>query len=429
VIDDDPTGSQVLADVPVIADWTDAEIDWALESSDSAFVILTNSRSVPESEAVVMNAEIGERLARRSAALGFDLRCVSRSDSTLRGHFPAEVDALIEGLRRGGQRIDGVLLCPAFLQAGRVTIDDVHYVRSSGRLVPVAETEFSHDATFGFTTSNLREWAHARGSDPRSITSISLSTLRDAGPTAVTAQLLGNKAWLTVANAEIESDLDTLVLGLSEAERSGLRLVCRSAPSFLGARSGQDLPHPLQVSDIGRAAGPGLLVVGSHTSLTTRQLERARRTHRIEMVELRVDRLEQPDAEIADGIEALGAALRRGDAGVMTSRDVVRASDGVTDLDVGSRVTSALLRVVAGIPREQPLGWIIAKGGITSSVVATEALNARRARVLGQIFPGLVSVWRLDAGSLRPGVPFVVFPGNVGDENSLAATISRLNSE
>jgi uncharacterized protein YgbK (DUF1537 family) len=412
----------------VIAEWTDAEIDWAFENSSTAFVVLTNSRSFSESEATDMNAELGERLARRAQALAFDVRCVSRSDSTLRGHFPAEVDALIGGLTRAGQHIDGVLLCPAFLQAGRVTIDDTHYLRTDGRLVPVAETEFAQDVTFGYTSSDLREWARARGSDPRSIDSLSLSTLRDGGAEAVAAQLLSNKAKLTVANAECESDLDALVSGLSLAEARGLRLVYRTGPSFLGARTGQPPLVPLTAAQICRAEGPGLLVVGSHTSLTTRQLERARSAHSIEMVELQVDRLAEPEAHISECVDALIAALERGDAGIMTSRDLLRAPAGVDDIDIGRRVTRALLSVLSQIPQGQPLGWIIAKGGITSSVVATEALRAHRARVLGQIFPGLVSVWRLDETSDRPGIPYVVFPGNVGDDDSLAVTIDRLNA-
>jgi uncharacterized protein YgbK (DUF1537 family) len=426
VIDDDPTGSQVVADVPVVAAWADNDLDWAIRESDTAFVVLTNSRALDERGAVELNREIGLQIARRGRELGIDVRCISRSDSTLRGHFPAEVNGLIAGLRQGGQEVDGVLLCPAFLQAGRVTIEDVHYVRGADGLTPVAETEFAADSTFGYRSSNLREWAVERGAPADAIDSLSLATIRTRGPAGIAEQLLRARARLTVANAEAESDLDSLVLGLAEAERQGLRMVYRTGPSFVGARCGQELPATLSTEEIAPAAGPGLLVVGSHTALTTRQLTRALAEHDVEMVELRVDRLGTPGDEVARTARDLASALRRGDAGVMTSRAVLRYGDPAAELELGRRVAGALVDVVAAVPESQPVGWIVAKGGITSSDVATRALDAQRATVLGQIFPGLVSVWRLDDTSRRPGVPYVVFPGNVGADGALAATIARL---
>ena len=429
VIDDDPTGSQVIAQAPVIANWATADIDWAITEAETAFVVLTNSRSVDARHAEEMNYEIGLRLAERGRALDVDVRCISRSDSTLRGHFPGEVNALVDGLRAGGQRVDGVLLCPAFLQAGRLTIDDVHYIRADGQLTPVAETEFARDSTFGYRSSNLREWAVERGVDPALIHSLSLVTTRIDGPMGVARVVRANRGGVTIANVADEADLDVLILGLIEAERGGVRLVYRTGPSFVGARSGQHLSEPLTTAAIAPLSGPGLLVVGSHTALTTRQLERARLDHSFEIVELRVDQLDGTRREIEACSRALNDALTRGDAALVTSRHTVTTHAVAENLALGRLVANALVDVVRSIPATQELGWIVAKGGITSSDVATRALEARRAEVLGQVFPGLVSVWRLEATSRRCGVPYVVFPGNVGDDDALSATLRRLRSQ
>jgi uncharacterized protein YgbK (DUF1537 family) len=50
------------------------------------------------------------------------------------------------------------------------------------------------------------------------------------------------------------------------------------------------------------------------------------------------------------------------------------------------------------------------QGGITSSDLATKALEARRAKVMGQALAG-VPLWQLGPESRHPGVPYIVFPG------------------
>ena len=71
----------------------------------------------------------------------------------------------------------------------------------------------------------------------------------------------------------------------------------------------------------------------------------------------------------------------------------------------------------------------MAKGGITSHDVAVRGLGIRRAGVLGQLFPGLVSVLLpLDAAPEAVGTPYVVFAGNVGDETTLASVIDRFRN-
>ena len=65
-----------------------------------------------------------------------------------------------------------------------------------------------------------------------------------------------------------------------------------------------------------------------------------------------------------------------------------------------------------------PPSFILSKGGITSSDIAVKSLCIRRALVLGQIEKG-VSVWEPDSKSKFPQTPYIVFPGNVGEDATL----------
>ena len=71
--------------------------------------------------------------------------------------------------------------------------------------------------------------------------------------------------------------------------------------------------------------------------------------------------------------------------------------------------------------------YLIAKGGITSSDLATKGLGVKRARVLGQILPG-VPVWELGPETKFPGLPYVVFPGNVGGPEALQDAVQKLKT-
>ncbi|MBC7224477.1 MAG: hydroxyacid dehydrogenase, partial [Anaerolineae bacterium] len=150
VLDDDPTGTQTVHSLWVWTVWEQDALHQALAEAAPAFFLLTNSRSLPEEEAIRLNREIARNLMAVARERGVPVDVVSRSDSTLRGHFPAEVDALREVLEAAlGRPYDGVILCPFFLEGGRLTVGDVHWVLEGDQATPAAQTEFARDVTFG----------------------------------------------------------------------------------------------------------------------------------------------------------------------------------------------------------------------------------------------------------------------------------------
>jgi uncharacterized protein YgbK (DUF1537 family) len=115
VIDDDPTGTQTVHDVELLTTWNTQMLAEVLEKEPRLFYLLTNSRSMPESAAVQLNRETAHQLVAASQATKIEFVVASRSDSTLRGHYPAEIYALESGLSRfPGDRFDGHLVVPAF---------------------------------------------------------------------------------------------------------------------------------------------------------------------------------------------------------------------------------------------------------------------------------------------------------------------------
>jgi len=392
VLDDDPTGSQTVHDVAIVLALDDLRL-----AGDTTF-FLTNTRSLPEAEAAALTERVARALFEQDPAV----EIVSRSDSTLRGHVTAEVEA-IDRARRAvlGNGYDGVLLVPAFFEAGRFTRDDIHWAGDT----PVGETEFARDATFGYTSSNLRDFVREKTGEQAS--SLSLEDIR-AGRVGET---LAKGGWIVV-NAEGYDDLDAVVRGVRE---SGRTFLFRTGPSFVRSLAGIAPKDPLTADELAVRDGHGLVVVGSHVGLTTRQVEAV---EGLREFELDVDALDP------EGVGAqVRAALATEDVLVYTSRTLKAGG-----LETAREVSRAVTQVVATALDAKP-GWVIAKGGITSHDVAVEGLGIRRATVLGQLLPGMVSVFQPDEADERAvGMPYVVFAGNVGDEHTLAEIIDRFRS-
>ena len=61
-----------------------------------------------------------------------------------------------------------------------------------------------------------------------------------------------------------------------------------------------------------------------------------------------------------------------------------------------------------------------------SSDIGTKALKVTCATAMGQILPG-IPVWQTGAESTFPGLPYVIFPGNVGKADSLKLIVEKLS--
>lgn len=434
VLDDDPTGTQPVHAVPVIADWRTDDFRWAFAQDSRLVFVLTNSRSLPSAEAARVTAEAATNATIVAAEEGVEISFVSRSDSTLRGHFQVEVAALKAVTSASGRSADAVLLCPAYIEAGRLTIGGEHWiVDASGKRTSVGDTDYAKDATFGFSTSRLADYV-AEKSDGNVLTtdvlSISLDDIRVGGVTQVAARIVSATEGKVVAvDAVTYGDLGAVTNALLQLERMGHRFIYRTGPSFPCAYGGVLPRGPLTPAELFPAepGSYGLTVIGSHVDLSTIQLNRVLesrpRAHvQADASQLLRDVKERYSRRLRDEVID---GLTTGHVVLSTSRDLVTGADGEASLAIARRVSRAMAGIVEGVVGRVPLRYLLAKGGITASDTFTAGLRARKATVLGSILPGMVSVWRPVDG-LHPGLAFVVFAGNVGAEHSLAEVLSIL---
>ncbi|WPU09831.1 four-carbon acid sugar kinase family protein [Pseudarthrobacter oxydans] len=452
VLDDDPTGTQSVADLPVLTRWDVEDFIWAFSQSKPAVYVLTNTRSLDPAEAAARNEEV-VRNALAAAGSPEELRLgfVSRSDSTLRGHYPLEPDVIAATVSDvSGEKTDGVVLVPAFPDAGRVTIGGVHYMRgtadAAGTLIPVSETEFAKDATFGFSTSVMADYVEEKSKGrfaADTVIVLDLNIIRAgaaAQDPAISANAIADAieratdSTPIVADIVTENDLRALSLGLEEAERRGKKLLYRVGPPFGRARIGQEIRAELTGAEAYAGNTPsvagGLIVVGSHVGVTTRQLKALTEQHSAaRIVEIDVEKLLGPESasHLDQTVDAVVEALRGGDVIVHTSRLLIKTDDPAESLRIARTVSAAVVAVVNRTLKTFPPRFVIAKGGITSSDVAAHGLEIRHAIVRGPMLPGIVSLWEPVDGPAK-GIPYIVFAGNVGDDQSLADVTRKLSN-
>ncbi|MBN8825456.1 MULTISPECIES: four-carbon acid sugar kinase family protein [unclassified Spirosoma] len=431
VLDDDPTGTQTCYDVTVLTSWRVELITAELQKNPSILYILTNSRSLPENEAIELAQEIGQSLKQAVRESGRDIVVVSRSDSTLRGHFPTEVDAVAQSL---GMTKAITVLIPAFIEGGRYTIDDVHYLAENQKLVPVSDTPFAQDVVFGYTHSNLKEWVEEKTNgriQASAVHSISLDEIRTGGPEAVSEAFARcTDGSVCVVNAVRYRDLEVVVMGLLLAEATGKQFLYRTSATFVPIRAGLASGRPfIPTKTVPSSANGYLVIVGSHVPKTTQQLSWLLKRGTYKTIEVDVAELltSSDSSSHAIGIsQQMGNWLEaRENVVLYTSRQQKVGIDAIESLTINSLVSDFLVKVLQKLAVRPK--FIVAKGGITSSDLASNGLSAEKALVLGPIIPG-VPVWQMTEGSKFPGIRYVVFPGNVGDEAALETVCQLIDT-
>lgn len=429
VLDDDPTGSQTVHSCLLLMQWDVDTLCQGLQDEAPIFFVLTNTRALTPTAAEAVTREVCQNLKQAIALVGTqDFLVVSRSDSTLRGHYPVETDAIADELGP----FDAHFLVPAFFEGGRITRDSTHYLIVNGEPVPVHETEFANDSVFGYSTSYLPDYVAEKTSQRVQADAVERFTLADIRSGSLERLMTLENNVCCAVDGETQADLDQFAQDLLTAAAQGQRFLCRSAASILTALAALP-PQPIDADHMGtyvRGDRPGAIIIGSHVKKTTEQLAQLLQEPGINGIEVEVARLREDDSEahanlLADILAQVKTAHDRGQVpAVYTSRRELTFATVQARLDFGVEVSSLLMDVIRGLPDD--IGFLISKGGITSNDTLSTGLALQTARLLGQILPG-VSVVRTPADHGQfPDLPVVLFPGNVGDEDALAIAYRRL---
>ncbi len=429
ILDDDPTGTQTVHDVNVYTDFEGETILRAFRENDKQFFILTNSRSFPAYYTAEVHKKIAERIKIAARKTGKKFIIISRGDSTLRGNWPIETKVLADNC---GEKIDGEILIPFFKEGGRFTFGDNHYVRTGRLIFPVAETEFAKDPTFGFKSSNLKEYIEEKteGAVKASeVISISLETLNSCDVDGITQSLLqAENGTKIIVNAVSYDDLKIFFCAYVNAIRSGKKYIFRTAASWVkiciknSRRSLIDNLKRYESNDNG-----GIIIVGSHVDKTTKQLEYMKSSRLpVEYIRFSVNYFADMSAEAAIvSAKATDLIKQRKTVCVYTSRQVVGADNPDKDerLRFSLKVSYFLTSIVANLKCDP--SFVITKGGITSSDIGVKALGIKKAEAIGQLMPG-IPVWLTEDNTRFGKMPFVIFPGNVGEEDSLYQAVRKI---
>ena len=396
ILDDDPTGIQTVHGCLLITDCTDEQVKAALQDDQPFFYILTNTRAMIRQQATEVVQQAMETVIRVNQSFGYQLVFISRSDSCLRGHFPLETDVMREVLQKHGISVwPKTPFCPAFIEAGRVTIDGVHYMKDADKLIPVSETEFAHDNVFAYHTSVLHDYIIEKGASPEDY---------------------------QIVNAATYEELYAFCKSFDEATASFPgAVVIRSSSSLPKAMSGISDKPLLDRSILSEGNhAVGCFVVGSHVKKTTRQLEHLLYEQGVCGIELPVTAiLEQGEQLKSDTLKTLSMVAEQGLTPVIyTSRTELRVDDADRRQIMGQQISDFLVDLVRCLPYTP--SYLVAKGGITSNDILTKGLSVKSARVLGQIIPNVPCI-------MTDHFPYIIFPGNVGSEESLREVYGKLS--
>ena len=415
VLDDDPTGTQAVFDVPVLTQLDADSIRDAIDEAPPVLFLLTNSRALTVGQTTELHQTLGNILKE----FDNDIIVISRSDSTLRGHFPLETNILRDAL---GIPDAPTLLIPFCKADGRLTVADTHYLVEGDTATPAHLTPFANDHTFPFSHSHLPDYIAEKTDGPVDVQSISLEDLRTGKVAEKLAALPASST--CIINATSLRDLDSLALALHQSDR---RFIIRSAASFVQSLGGIVSRPPLdpwQMQDLEPNPNGGLIIVGSHVPKTTAQLNHLlKNSPDITAIKLSVPDIINSTFNLRNTTSTVETALTSGKSVVLfTSR---KRFDGQDNPAISRTVSQTLVDIVRSI-KARP-SFLIAKGGITSSDIATGALGVKQAQVLGQILPG-VPVWTIGNETLHPGLAYIIFPGNVGNKDALTQAYQKLTS-
>jgi len=366
VIADDLTGAAEIGAVG-LRHGLRAEIVLAGElSGDADLVCLdTDSRSCAPGEAANRAARAARWLRQQRADWIY-----KKTDSVLRGHVTAELEAIVTELS-----LDGALLVPANPAMGRTIAGGRYFVR--GRLIH--ETEFARDPKHPRRSPNVRELVSAPGTLP-----LFVRRAEDGLPER--GMVIGEV-----------SNLDDL---REWAALRNDRWLMAGAGEFFSAL----LRRPVSRSQPTPAEGRGLFVCGSASEVTrdfvARQAERG------------VPVFSLPQELAAGGsFDASGVTSLAGQAVASfqaAPRVILHVGlPPVKDVAIAEMLAWHLVRVAEEVLRRAPVGHVFAEGGATAVALARQ-MGWHRLEVTAELAAGVVTLSVLECGSplvltIKPG--------------------------
>ena len=429
VIDDDPTGSQSVHDCLLLLNWNYETLLKGLLSKSSLLFILANTRSLSEKEVKKRLKEICNNLYKVSLEenLKDDLIFVSRGDSTLRGHNFLEPHLINEYLGP----FDATFHIPAYLEGNRVTLNGLHFVDG----VPAHKTSFAKDRIFGYETNDLKKLLFKK-----SKSKIKLKNIKNLNCIEEYSLIeLKNFMEKLKNNTHVIVDIDEFsqlqkFSAIVKKLIKNKKFLFRTAASFLKAISNTKnnkkdnfYYSQLRIKNSKNHFLPGLIIIGSHTEISTKQFNKLVEINLFEAVELDVEKfckvhfLKDNQTEILQFKRLILEKTRQIFKTslipvIFTSREVKVLDNNSAQMDFYNSLALFIAELVADLKYE--IGYLISKGGITSNTILNSSFNVDYVYLEGQICNG-ISLVKAKLIDQNNSLPVITFPGNLGNDCSL----------
>ncbi|MBT8375163.1 MAG: four-carbon acid sugar kinase family protein [Deltaproteobacteria bacterium] len=418
ILDDDPTGMQTVHDCLALTRWEQADLLFALSDEVHFFFLLTNTRALSRDKARQVIQQAVKNVMEAARLLNVETLFLFRSDSTLRGHFPLELDTII---KTSHLHYDARFFIPAFFEGNRVTDNDTHYIKLNEGLIPCDETEFSQDSVFGYSDAYLPKYIQEKSGktiQAESVVSIKREMLDGShnDPLHQTLQELKENQYVIV-NCLNYKELNCFFISATEAMKLGKHFIFQTAASAVKSFTQCDDIPPVVIKNSNSA--PGLIIVGSHVTKTTKQLKILQQEGQ-NLAPIEIDAqlvLHDSDTYFEQIIKQAESDFLKGlNPLLYTSRRELSFPSIDKRQEAGMYISNFLTKIINDFPRKP--AFVIAKGGITSHDILAKGLKVPISRVLGQASPG-VPILKMPSEHRWSGMVYVIFPGNIGEDDTL----------
>lgn len=380
----------------------------------------TDSRAVPP-ELAFARVQAASRLVRQTAGTGVLPVIFKKVDSTLRGNLGPEIDAAMAEFG-----FTWAAVAPAFPANGRITAGGWHLLHQT----PIAESEIARDPKAPVHDSVLAELLAKQSCHP--VGHVYLSAV-SAGPDAIgrsVAELLAAGKKLISFDATTETHMRSIAQAIAAVGQAPLWVGCAGLAEMIPAV--MSWPRQPALEPCEKIAEPVLIVAGSVSKVTHRQMEFFLAQGQGELVSLHAGRLiDEPAVEIARCILAAEQALRRGSDVLLASAVEADAVDqarmagkhkGIDNQRVSEVIAEALGQVVRGLVGLKPAGLFLTGGD--TAIAVCRALEVSAIDVMSEVSTG-IPLGKL-SGGICPGLRVVTKAGAFGSEQAIVDSVTVL---
>lgn len=374
------------------------------ERRTDALVLDTDSRAAQPDQAYERIRNAGRIIKQVSSVRPLVFKKI---DSTLRGNLGAEIDAAMAEFD-----FEWAAVAPAFPVNGRITVGGWHLLHQ----VPIAESEISRDPKTPVYESILPTLLVAQSH--HGVGHVYLADVCK-GVNAVVRrikEIRQDGAKIVSFDASTQTHLQTIATAIAATEAAALWVGSAGLAEVIPAVMGW--PQTEQTVTSG-GSGPVLVVAGSVSYVTARQMNRFLTGDNVQLVSLQVDALISHEAEEVQ--RCAQEALSQLAAG----RDVLLASavaEGSVIQGCSEIVAASMGKVVAQLASEKLAGLFLTGGDTAVSVCRALGVNA--IDILAEVLPG-IPLGQLDGGCC-PGLRVVTKAGAFGGENAIVEAVNVL---